>query len=815
MKNPIIVYIAFLVLGWSIAFCQSPPDDSKLIPRHTFFQPKDKVAIRLSPDGQYVGYINPNETVLVIEKMAAGKRAKVFEIKVSRQPSFWKFKNNSEIIVGFPEENQYKLFFGDFLTEESREIMLPVAGRVSQIPHLEQLILRIDNGNPTESGFFTYAFTTEKWQRLMPLEGFYRVYFNQTLQPVFGIHYRSGDLTFFRKPDGEDWIKTDFYKWPQSFPVDVLSISADGKAAFIMDNSATDKTVLTKLSIENGQKEVLARDKNADLIIDYALTHPLTGQPEAIAGIFGNIHYHFLNKKLEKEIAFLQRQHKGDVRIRGRSEDDHTWLVSYFDGSTQPYYLYHRPIQKVQFLFKDHSGLSELKSASRHVHIIETKDGLKLPCLLFLPPDSDKNQDGFPDNPIPTIQNVHGGPWVGYYQFGWPFHRAAQLLTNRGYAVLFTEFRGATGYGKSFVDAGNLQWGEKMHQDVIDVGQWLIKNQVCPKDKLAIMGVSYGAYASYMALAKQPEMYQCAITQFGPTDLEAFLKTPVANNDIWRTRVGNDQTKAGRQLLKNHSPIHRVARINKSLLMSHGSRDRMAPQSQSDRFADTLQAHQKPFIYTVYPDEGHTYRQPESNISFMAMAERLLHESLGGAFQPFQGDLEKGNYQVVYGQEMLDSWKKIPNGQALISNRIKLLIPYLGKWKTVHQPDKAKATKIHYSYDLAWFDSQKSMINMSIFMKDSEGVPSLLWQGIKGLNGATQQLYYHGYGTMGYKCDGIIVKEKNGDLITTYECIAPDGSITKVKDVFKPIEKQTFESFTYLFNDGQWEEIQRHEWIKS
>ncbi len=635
----------------------------ELIPRATFYSPKDKLAVKIDQSGNYIGYIDRKESGvhLHIEAIDKSSRKVTFKHKLSRQPGFWKFMDNEQILFGFPTREGYKLHIGNYVKGTSREIKLPVNGRLRLIEHTRHLIFSIYTLAEETSGFYAYDSKKNRWSKILDHGRFYDVRFNTKLEPIFGIEYRSGDVTFLRKPKNDSWKKVGFYKWPASFPVDIVSVDQNDHDVYLLENSSTDKTALVKLNIETGKRVLIAQHKQADINSDFNLIDPLTGKPEILTAVYGERLSLPIKKEYKKDISFLKKQGLGDIEYRGRNVDGKKWLLSYFKGGLQSYYIYDRAKRMQRFLFIDHEGLQRLQPAIRVKHIIKASDGVKLPCMLFLPPGSDKNKDGIPDQPLPTIQIIHGGPWVGYYQFGWQMHRNIQLYVNRGYAVIYSEFRGATGYGKKFTDLGNLQWGAKMHQDVIDVGNWLIDHKVTPKNKLAISGVSYGAYASYMALAKQPDMYQCAVTKYGPTDLEVFLKTPVASNEIWRTRVGNDLTVSGRELLRAHSPVHLVKAIKKPILMSHGSRDRMAPQSQSDVFAKALKKHSKEFIYTVYPNEGHDYRNPNNNISYMAMAEFLLHKCLGGRYEAVEKDVKRGRYKVENMNSDSGFWNEISN----------------------------------------------------------------------------------------------------------------------------------------------------------
>ncbi len=286
---------------------------------------------------------------------------------------------------------------------------------------------------------------------------------------------------------------------------------------------------------------------------------------------------------------------------------------------------------------------------------MKARDGLELPIHVYLPPGSDSDNDGIPDKPLPTVLYVHGGPWVGVAQWNNWFHtRNFQLLANRGYAVINTEFRGATGMGKAFVDAGDKEWGRKMHYDKVDVSRWAIDQGIAATDKLAIWGWSYGSYATNAALAFSPDLFACGLSMYGPADLDAFCRIPFTDSELWRSRVGNPNTAEGTMLLQKYSPQNYIHQIKKPLLLTTGSKDARVPQSQVDNFANALAEAGKEVIYFYYQEEGHDYRAPESWISFWAVGEQFLHDHIGGKQQPSAGDFEKGNLKVVHGQSYIE-----------------------------------------------------------------------------------------------------------------------------------------------------------------
>lgn len=228
-----------------------------------------------------------------------------------------------------------------------------------------------------------------------------------------------------------------------------------------------------------------------------------------------------------------------------------------------------------------------------HTLELKSRDGLTLPSYLTLPPGSDADGDGKPDEAVPMVLLVHGGPWA---RDGYGFNPYHQWLANRGYAVMSVNYRGSTGFGKDFINASNLQWSKAMHDDLIDATQWAIDEGIAIEDKVAIMGGSYGGYATLVGLTYTPETFACGVDIVGPSNLETLLSTippywaPVVAQ--FHERMGNPNTPEGKQLLIDASPLYKADQITKPLLIGQGANDPRQPgRKRPDRRGDEGKGH--------------------------------------------------------------------------------------------------------------------------------------------------------------------------------------------------------------------------------
>jgi dipeptidyl aminopeptidase/acylaminoacyl peptidase len=250
---------------------------------------------------------------------------------------------------------------------------------------------------------------------------------------------------------------------------------------------------------------------------------------------------------------------------------------------------------------------------------------------------------------------VHGGPWA---RDTYGLNRGHQWLANRGYAVLSVNYRASTGFGKKFLNAGNLEWGRKMHDDLLDAVDWAVKNGVTTKDKVAIMGGSYGGYATLAGLTMTPKEFACGVDIVGPSNLMTLLNSIPPYWASFRkqfyTRMGDPDTDAGRALLKERSPLTYADQIERPLLIGQGKNDPRVNVAESEQIVAAMKAKSIPVTYVLFPDEGHGFARPANNIAFNAIAEGFLGKCLGGRVEPIGTDFDGSSLQVPEGAALLD-----------------------------------------------------------------------------------------------------------------------------------------------------------------
>jgi dipeptidyl aminopeptidase/acylaminoacyl peptidase len=290
-------------------------------------------------------------------------------------------------------------------------------------------------------------------------------------------------------------------------------------------------------------------------------------------------------------------------------------------------------------------------------------------CYLSLPPGSDPDGNGVPNHPLPMVLDVHGGPWA---RDSWGFNSYHQWLANRGYAVLSVNYRGSTGFGKEFINAANGEWSGKMHEDLLDAVKWAVDEKIAEKDKVAIMGGSYGGYATLVGMTYTPEVFACGVDIVGPSSLVTLLKNVpeywMPFMPVMKIRVGDVNTEEGREALLKRSPLTRVEKIKRPLLIGQGQNDPRVKRQEADQIVKAMSEKNIPVTYVLYPDEGHGFHRPENNKSFNAVTEAFLAEQLGGRFEPVGDDFKGATITVPVGAEhvpgLLEALASVPKHEA-------------------------------------------------------------------------------------------------------------------------------------------------------
>ena len=347
--------------------------------------------------------------------------------------------------------------------------------------------------------------------------------------------------------------------------------------------------------------------------------------------------YYWKDKKWEAMYKEVKAKFPGrEVDFQSNTKDYSKFLIAVWgDKYASEVHAYDAKTKKITYQY---TGRPKLKEVEQHLSPMKPitykcSDGLEIPAYLTIPAGMDAKN-------LPVVVLVHGGP-KGPRDY-WGYDAEAQFLANRGYAVLQPNFRASGGYGKKFQNAGDLQWGKLMQDDITWGVKHLIKEGIANKNKVAIMGGSYGGYATLAGLAFTPDVYACGVDIVGPSNIFTLLESVPAYWESGRAflygMVGDPNTEEGKKLIKDASPLFSVDKINKPLLIIQGANDPRVKQAEADQIVIALREKAKKVDYLLAKDEGHGFAKPLNKKAMYAKVEQFLSEILGGRYQKDMAD---------------------------------------------------------------------------------------------------------------------------------------------------------------------------------
>jgi dipeptidyl aminopeptidase/acylaminoacyl peptidase len=432
----------------------------------------------------------------------------------------------------------------------------------------------------------------------------------------------------------------------------LLGFEADGRTFLMYDSTrpngaVSDRTALVRVDATTGEKTVLGEGARAD-VVD-AWIDPGTGAPEAFATEYLRRDWRALDPDSQADLDFLDRQLSGDFSVVSRSADDTRWIVLE-QGPTiaARSYLFDRagPAgRRLTSLFSHRPALQSAPLQPMTPVEIEARDGVNLVSYLTLPAGADANGDARPERALPLVLLPHDGPWQ---RDSYGFNAMHQWLANRGYAVLSVNYRGSAGLGNSFLNAGNREWGGRIQQDLLDAVQWAVQQRIAESDRVAIVGDGFGGYAALSALTFTNQ-FRCGASFAGPANLFAMLDvSPLVQRDALYQRVADARVEAGRNVLRQRSPLFHAARIRSPLLLAMGLRDPRLTRAESDQVAQAVRS-RGALTYLVFPDEGRELVRPQNRLSYLAVLEHFLGDCLGGRVEPVGTSFEGAAIDVYDG----------------------------------------------------------------------------------------------------------------------------------------------------------------------
>ncbi len=665
-----LIPLAGLVLAMSIssALAQAAPTaaqriaDVELIPRDALFGNPERSLVMISPDGRTLSWIAPVDGVMNVWVAPADKpsqgRAITSDAARGIRNYFWSYLPGTLLYLrDTGGDEDFHLFSVDIETGKTTDLT-PFAKTTAQVvgashANPQSILVGMNDRDPKWHDLYRVDLASGERTLLEKNDDEIGGYLaDDSFTVRFATRARPDGGQDVLKPDGKGgWELYSAIPFEDSLTTEAAGLTTDGSTLYMRDSRDRDTAALYAVDVSSGERKLVLEDARAD--VGNALVHPTTGIVQAASIDYLREEWTALDPAIEGDLKKLQAIGPGEVGVNARTHDDKTWIVTYSAAEAPVvYYHYDRADGgKLTKLFSARPKLDGKPLVPQWPQEITSRDGKTLVSYLTLPGSADPDNDGKADAAVPMVLLVHGGPWA---RDSYGYSPYAQWLANRGYASLAVNFRGSTGFGKAFTNAGNGEWAGKMHDDLLDAVQWAVGQGVTTQDQVAIMGGSYGGYATLAGLTFTPETFKCGVDIVGPSNLNTLLSTVppywASFYEQLTRRMGDPRTEDGKKWLKERSPLSRADRITKPLLIGQGANDPRVKQDESDQIVKAMTANDIPVTYVLFPDEGHGFARQENSKAFNAVAEGFLGQCLGGRAEPI-GDFAGSSISVPTGAD--------------------------------------------------------------------------------------------------------------------------------------------------------------------
>ncbi len=627
-RRPMLACIAALIAATllPLALPVHAAEQDRLIPRKDIFGNPTRTLPAISPDGKNIAYIAPRDSVLNVfvaprDDIAAAKPITA-DKKRGIRGFFWA-QNSKQLIYTQDEggDENWRIHVVGIAT--AQDSVISPAGKVqgqvlaTSVTKPDEILIGINDRDPQNHDVYRHNLKTGEQKLLFTNEDGYNTFVaddslalrmaaKQTPGGGLEVFKRdsAGKMTSFTRISPEDALTTQF-----------VGFDVAGTTLYALDSRGRDKAALVTIDVDTGAPKVLAESDKAD--VSGTLAHPATGKVQAAQIDYLRDEWQAIDPAIKGDIEFLNANARGQWKVTSRSHDDMRWTVQ-VDRVTEPvaFWMYDRGAKQFTKLFTARPNLEGAPLSPMYPVEIKVRDGLTLVSYLTLPRGTDPGGSGKPSKALPMVLYVHGGPW---YRDSFGYNPTHQWLANRGYAVLSVNYRGSTGFGKKFVNIADMQFAGTMHDDLIDAVKWAIDKGIAEKDKIAIMGGSYGGYATLVGMTFTPDTFACGVDIVGPSNLVTLIESfppywqPFMEVS-WYKHVGDPRTEEGKKFLLTRSPITRVDQIKRPLLIGQGANDPRVTRKESDQIVAAMNARKIPVTYAIYTDEGHGFARPENRI---------------------------------------------------------------------------------------------------------------------------------------------------------------------------------------------------------
>lgn len=613
-----------------------------IIPLTHFFDNPEVAGAQISPDGRWLSFLKPYEGKLNIHvRPVAGGAERRMTTDTVRPISgyFWSVDGTQILYVqdqgGDENFHVHAVPVAGTGVPEARNLT-PFPGVRAQIMAVprelpDRILVGLNRRDPAI--FDAYWLSLASGELTMAVEnpgrlsGFY-------LDPENRIRASTGQgeagetVIYTRDSETAEW--REVVRYPSHEQVVVQRFHPDGRQLYVRSNHGdTNLSRLALLDLATGTQTPVESDPENQVDFGGAMFSERTKELLTTVYAGDTIRIYPKTEEMATALAQLRQVHHGSPSITSRTYDESVWVVS-FSSPTDPgaTYLFDRQTGEATFVFRPRPWLQSEQLADMRPISYRTRDGMTVHGYLSVP-------RGVEARNLPLVLLVHGGPWARDF---WGYHPEAQLLANRGYAVLQLNYRGSTGYGKQFFNAAVGEFGRAMHTDLIDGVEWAVAQGIADRDRIGIYGGSYGGYATLVGLTFTPDVFTCGVSYVGPSSLITLIESFPAYwrpfmESTWFRFVGDPADPESREELRARSPLYFVDRITAPLLIAQGQNDPRVTKLESDQLAIALRERGVPVRYINAENEGHGFVTPDNRLAFYRSMEVFFRDCLGGRAQ--------------------------------------------------------------------------------------------------------------------------------------------------------------------------------------
>ena len=627
-----------------------------IIDRELIFGNPEIAAAELSPDGKYVAFLKPwkdtrNVYVKGVDEPFSAARLLTTETKRPVAGFFWTWDSKSVLYIkdNAGDEN-FNVYAVDPAAKPADGADAPASRDLTGLKGVRVTLYDLPKSDP-DIVYIGLNDRDKAWHDLYKLKisTGEKTLVRKNTDRITGWNFDlKGNLRLAsRSAENGDTeiLRVDPDKFTKIYSCNVfencaaIRFNKDGKHVYFESNKSEDVNLVSLMLLdpETGKTELVENDPLKRVDFGGARFSEATDELALTAYVDEHLRRYYRDKGFEADMKWLEAKFPGkEVSIASDTRDEQTWLIN-ASSDTEPgeTYLFDRKKHKLALQYKVREKLPRGALATMTPVKYKSSDGLEIPAYLTLP-------KGVPAKDLPTVIFPHGGPWARDL---WGYNGYAQFLANRGYAVLSPNFRGSTGYGKKFLNAGNKEWGKKMQDDVTWGVKYLVDQGISDPKRVGIFGGSYGGYATLAGVAFTPDVYAAAVDLFGPSNLITLLESippywePIRK--VFHERMGDPTTSEGKALLVERSPLTSASKIKTPLMIAQGANDPRVNHAESEQIVIALRDRGFPVEYLLIPDEGHGFARPVNNMASLMATENFLAKYLGGRAQ------EGGTPEVV------------------------------------------------------------------------------------------------------------------------------------------------------------------------